>query len=100
MILIANQFVNRFDTLNHKCIDTCVHKYQKVCIGSDMEIIYIMNRLRPGFMNVKFYILVLPYIVNEFDTWCPEFHGVCICLVLASTPGVTNFTMYIYILCT
>ena len=52
--------------------------------------------LRTGFVNLKLYVLVFPYTVNLFDTQCHECHNVCIWVLWASTPGVTNGTVYIY----
>ena len=40
--VVSNQFVNRVRTCHHEWVDTWYHKYQKVCIRSDLAIVYIM----------------------------------------------------------
>ena len=43
---VANQSVNRVDIFHHECVETWYPECHKVCIGSDVASVYIMNILK------------------------------------------------------
>ena len=51
--VLENQFINRVDTWNNKWVDTWYHEYHKVCIISDVAIVYTMNTIKAKWDDVR-----------------------------------------------